>query len=351
VSNSINFQLVATVADIPTAPDDDTYIEIQNSTGIESFSPLSGLPSGFVGDSGLTVRFRYTSAGTTWNWLNYYANNSEVRYLKLSGGTMTGKINLDSDPTSNLHPASKQYVDAADTLLQGHITTAQNTADGAVSTANAALPKAGGTMTGDITFNGTQTFPGTVTSVSGTSPINVTGTTTPTVSVDAASTSSAGVVQLSDSTSLTSSTVAATSTAVKAAYDLAGTANTTANAALPKAGGTMTGDITFNSSQAYPKVPQNAQTSGYTLVAGDAGKHVSITTGGVTIPASVFAAGDIISIFNNSTTTQTITQGGSVTLRQAGTTNTGNRTLDGYGIATVLCVGTNTFVISGPGVA
>lgn len=57
-------------------------------------------------------------------------------------------------------------------------------------------------------------------------------------SVSAASTSAAGVVQLSDSTSTTSSTVAATSTAVKSAYDLA-------NAALPKSGGTMTGAITL----------------------------------------------------------------------------------------------------------
>lgn len=80
-------------------------------------------------------------------------------------------------------------------------------------------------------------FVGTVTSVSGTGAISVAnGTTTPAISVASASTSVAGVVQLSDSTSTTSSTVAATSTAVKSAYDLA-------NAALPKAGGVMTGNI------------------------------------------------------------------------------------------------------------
>lgn len=44
------------------------------------------------------------------------------------------------------------------------------------------------------------------------------------ISVSAASTSAAGVVQLSNSTSTTSSTLAATPTAVKAAYDLAGSA-------------------------------------------------------------------------------------------------------------------------------
>ena len=55
----------------------------------------------------------------------------------------------------------------------------------------------------------------------------------------AATTSVVGAVQLSDSTSTTSSVLAATPTAVKAAYDLAA-------AALPKAGGAMTGDITLN---------------------------------------------------------------------------------------------------------
>jgi hypothetical protein len=63
----------------------------------------------------------------------------------------------------------------------------------------------------------------------------------------------------------------------------------------------------------------------------------------------VFSVGDAISIFNNSTNDQTITQGGSVTLRQAGTINTGNRTLVQYGLATILCVQSNTFVITGSG--
>jgi hypothetical protein len=52
----------------------------------------------------------------------------------------------------------------------------------------------------------------------------------------AATTSVVGAVQLSDSTSTTSSVLAATPTAVKAAYDLAA-------AALPLAGGTLTGNV------------------------------------------------------------------------------------------------------------
>ena len=82
-------------------------------------------------------------------------------------------------------------------------------------------------------------FVGTVTSVSGSGAISVgTGTTTPAISVASATTSVAGVVQLSDSTSTTSSVLAATPTAVKTAYDLA-------NAAMPRSGGTFTSDVTM----------------------------------------------------------------------------------------------------------
>ena len=94
-------------------------------------------------------------------------------------------------------------------------------------------------------------------------------------------------------------------------------------------------------------VPQNAQTSAYTLVASDNGKHVSITTGGVTVPSGVFSAGNIVTIYNNSASTQTITQGAGVTLREAGTANTGNRSVGQRGLATILCVASNEFVITG----
>ena len=94
--------------------------------------------------------------------------------------------------------------------------------------------------------------------------------------------------------------------------------------------------------------------STYTLIASDAGKTVSTSTGGVTVPASVFAAGDNLILFNNSGSSQTITQGASVTLRLAGTASTGNRTLSQYGVATLLCItggATPVFVIAGTGLS
>lgn len=100
-------------------------------------------------------------------------------------------------------------------------------------------------------------------------------------------------------------------------------------------------------------LPQNSQTASYTLALADAGKHISITTGGVVIPANAsvaFPVGTTIVIFNNSGSNQTISIT-TDTLRQAGTANTGSRTLAQYGLATCVKVASTTWVISGAGLS
>jgi hypothetical protein len=69
-----------------------------------------------------------------------------------------------------------------------------------------------------------------------------------------ASTTAQGLVQLSDAVTVPNSTVAATQTAAYQANSAAVAAQTTANAALPKAGGVMTGVITFAAGQTFPGV-------------------------------------------------------------------------------------------------
>jgi hypothetical protein len=106
-------------------------------------------------------------------------------------------------------------------------------------------------------------------------------------------------------------------------------------------------------SMGFRGAPQNAQTASYGLVLADNGKHISITTGGVTVPANSAAAfpiGATVVIYNNSGASQTIAIT-TDTMRQAGTTNTGSRTLANYGLATVLKVNTTEWVISGAGLS
>jgi len=116
---------------------------------------------------------------------------------------------------------------------------------------------------GDVVLTGTATgnfgVSGGITTVLGTSPITVSGTSAITVGVISASTTSAGVVILSDSTSTTSSILAATPTAVKSAYDRgstgvtdAATAQATADAAVA---GTPDGTSQFGSSGVIGNLP------------------------------------------------------------------------------------------------
>ena len=63
------------------------------------------------------------------------------------------------------------------------------------------------------------------------------------------------------------------------------------------------------------------------------------------------AEGDAVTIFNNSSSDITITQGSSFTLNNAADATTGNRTLAGKGIATIWFPGTGDGVISGAGLS
>ena len=99
----------------------------------------------------------------------------------------------------------------------------------------------------------------------------------------------------------------------------------------------------------YKGIPQNSKSAQYTLALSDMGKHIDITTGGVVIPANgtvAFPIGATIVIFNDSASTQTITIT-TDTLRLAGTTTTGTRTIAAYGVATLLKVAATVWVVSG----
>jgi hypothetical protein len=134
-------------------------------------------------------------------------------------------------------------------------------------------------------------FTGTVTTVSSsTAALTVaTATTTPALTVRSATTSVDGIVQLSDSTSTTSSVLAATPTAVKAAYDLAALA-------LPKAGGTVTGDITLGANVGIQFEGTTDDANEIRLIGADATADRTITLPNVT--GTVVTTGDTASVSN-----------------------------------------------------
>jgi hypothetical protein len=128
---------------------------------------------------------------------------------------------------------------------------------------------------------------------------------------------------------------------------------TTANFSSGNFTGTLSGTTVRDTAGNVRDIPQVVQTTSYTLVAADAGDHI-FTTAGVTVPSGVFVVGQAVTIYNNTTGNITITQGTNVTLRQAGTSGVGNRTLAQRGLATVLCVSGSAgteFVIGGAGLS
>jgi len=162
---------------------------------------------------------------------------------------------------------------------------------------------------GSITISATGTG-GTVTNVTGTAPISVAnGTTTPAISIATASTSAAGAVQLTDSTSSTSTTTAATPNSVKSAYDLA-------NAALPKAGGTLTGDVTLNAQSDLRFA--DADSSNWVAFQAPATVTSNVTW---TLPSADGTSGQVLQT-NGSATLSWVSPGGTYTITTTATSKT-----------------------------
>jgi hypothetical protein len=94
----------------------------------------------------------------------------------------------------------------------------------------------------------------------------------------------------------------------------------------------------------------NGQTgTTYTLVVGDVGKLVTTSNASpvtVTIPASVFTAGNQIHIQSIGVGLTTIS-GGAVTITSTGATAAAPVLRARYSAATIICTGTNTFTILG----
>jgi len=186
-------------------------------------------------DITVTSQGHVTSVGSYDLDNRYYTEaEADAKYVALTGNqTIAGIKTFSSSPvvptpTNSTDAATKGYVDGV--AISG-------IADGDKGDI---IVGGGGTSwtidTGVVTNS--KIAAGTITDSAINAAAAITGT-----KIQQGSTSVRGTVQLTDSVSDISTTTAATPNSVKTAYDLANTANTTANAALPKAGGTMTGDI------------------------------------------------------------------------------------------------------------
>jgi hypothetical protein len=149
----------------------------------------------------------------------------------------------------------------------------------------------------------------------------------------------------------TANTFTAAQTLASGNLKVTGSTSGTITFAVPAVAGTNT--VTFPAETmtvGFRNIPQSGsdKVTSYSLDVGDVGKFVGVgTSGSITIPNSTFAAGDVISIFNNTsgniTITCTIT-----TAYIAGTdADKATVTLATRGVATILFLSGTVCVISG----
>ena len=86
VSTAAFYSPIGVLANLPSSPSNEDRVEVVNSTGVESNSNVSGVPTGFVGSSLLTVRLQYNSSTSKWEWQQYFAVDPENQYQKKSYG-------------------------------------------------------------------------------------------------------------------------------------------------------------------------------------------------------------------------------------------------------------------------
>jgi hypothetical protein len=94
-------------------------------------------------------------------------------------------------------------------------------------------------------------------------------------------------------------------------------------------------------------IPQNSQTTTYTLQASDNGKHISTTSGAVTVPNNTFAAGNVVSVYNNSAGSISLNISTTTAYVTGTNTNRTGVTLSTRGICTVLFINPSYCIVSG----
>jgi len=149
----------------------------------------------------------------------------------------------------------------------------------------------------------------------------------------------------------TANTFTAAQTLASGDLKLTGSTSGTVSFAVPAVAGTNT--VTFPAETmtvGFRNVPQSGsdKTTSYQLATGDVGKFVGVgASGSITIPDATFAAGDVVSIFNNTSGAITITC--TITTAYIAGTDADKATvsLATRGVATILFLSGTVCVISG----
>ena len=227
VEGAFFYTPIANVAAIPGSPSTDDRIEIIDSTNVESTSGVntSSLPTGFTGSSALTIRLEYSSGA--WQFKQYFATDPEARYYPKTSGTTnasniaTNTSNISTN-TSNISTNTSNISTNTSDIATNASNISTNTSDIATNTSNIA------TNTSNISTN-TSSIRANIRRIRRNIATNTSNISTNTSNI------SSNTSAISTNTSNISTNTSNIST------------NTTNIATkMPLAGGTFTGDVSFD---------------------------------------------------------------------------------------------------------
>jgi hypothetical protein len=364
IQGNITTSGVVTYANTQTLLIGDSLITLNNDI------PIGVAPSE---DAGIEVK-RGSSANVALLW-----NEGSDRWTFTNDGTNYRSIasNTDVESANNYAGVMANSANAYAASLTPDLSPAFNKANGAYTVANAAFDKANNSGVNVSTTGPTNNTSGTLWFNSNLGRLFVYYTDVDSSQWIEASPSSgyidAGLIQsyvnvaadlavLSYNQSNTAFNrvnvvFGVTNTAFgigNAAFNTANSAFNTANSRLANTDIVITGNVTSTQGIAdrvgdVRNMPIVNSSGSYTISLADNGEVVAIQSGNVFVTANVFFPGNTVSIYNNSSANVTITQNTGVTLQWVGLSNTGNRILQQRGLATLVCVAANTFILTGAG--
>lgn len=113
----------------------------------------------------------------------------------------------------------------------------------------------------------------------------------------------------------------------------------------------LSGGVTSGTAILRLKLEFDAETgTTYTLVAGNLNQLVTLNNASsitLTVPPSVFSAGDVINIAQIGAGQVTLAQGAGVTINSTGATATAPKLRARYSAASIICTASNTFLVVG----
>lgn len=94
-------------------------------------------------------------------------------------------------------------------------------------------------------------------------------------------------------------------------------------------------------------IPQVTKTAAYTLATTDNGKYISTQSGTITVPNNTFAAGNVVSVYNDSANTISLTLSTSSAFIAGTNTNRTGAALATRGVCTVLFINPSLCIVTG----